>query len=82
MMKLVNLAPNFHRADFNNRSVWFSYDVPIAYKDGNGKTIIRQNEWGPTTGKHLNVIDGGDKKSRMPGNAFNRVLEGCHLCQG
>lgn len=56
-----------------NITVWFSYKTPVAFaKDG--KKYVRQNEWGPTTGKHLNWIDRGDKESRIGGQEFERLL--------
>jgi len=53
--------------------VYFSYKTPVAFGTP-GRTIIRENEWGPTTGKHLNQIDGGDKKNRVSGAEFERLL--------
>jgi hypothetical protein len=37
-------------------TVWFSYQTPVAFRVGVGKITIRTNNWGPTTGKHLNWI--------------------------
>ena len=54
--------------------IYFSYKTPVAFvKDG--KKIVRENNWGPTTGKHLNAIDGGNKKARVSGEAFEKALE-------
>lgn len=54
--------------------VWFSYQTPVAYSL-NGKRTVRENVWGPTTGKHLNAIDGGDKKNRVSGDYFQQLWE-------
>lgn len=54
--------------------VWFSYKTPVAFKLGSEPLIVRENDWGPTTGKHLNAIDGGDKKSRVSGEVFMELL--------
>jgi hypothetical protein len=35
---------------------------------------VRQNDWGCTTGKHLNDIDGGTKFLRIPGEEFQKKL--------
>jgi hypothetical protein len=43
--------------------VYFSYRTPIAFRAGGG-LVVRENAWGPTTGKHLNRIDGGDKEAK------------------
>lgn len=47
-------------------TVWFSYDTPVAFLPHGGERMVSLNEWGQTTGKHLNAIDGGDKASRVP----------------
>ncbi len=54
--------------------VWFSYKTPIAFRRGYGEPTVRRNDWGPTTGKHLNAIDGGDKKKRVSGDEFERLF--------
>ena len=53
--------------------VYFSYKTPVAFRH-KGKLIVRENDWGPTTGKHLNWIDGGDKASRIDGEQFEQCL--------
>ena len=54
--------------------VYLSYRTPIAFKyPGKGLTI-RENDWGRTTGKHLNWID-SDKSKRIPGVEFEKKLE-------
>jgi hypothetical protein len=55
-------------------TVWFSYETPIAFQVDGDKRFVRQNEWGPTTGKHLNAIDNGDKAGRIPGQYFEELL--------
>ena len=54
---------------------WFSYQTLVAFKPIDGPKIVRQNDWGPTTGKHLNWIDGGDKASRVSGAEFEATLK-------
>ena len=51
--------------DGQGNTYWFSYRTLIAFKSVDGPKVVRQNEWSTTTGKHLNAIDGGDKKSRL-----------------
>jgi hypothetical protein len=61
----------------NGIDVYFSYKTPVAFRN-NGHVIVRQNDWGPTTGKHLNAIDGGDKDAknrRLPGDQFETALQ-------
>lgn len=57
--------------------VWFSYKTPVAFKAGSEPVRVRRNDWGPTTGKHLNAIDGGAadaKKRRVDSEVFERML--------
>ena len=53
---------------------WFSYETLVAFKIS-GEFHIIKNYWGTTTGKHLNWIDGGDKKSRLTPEEFNAKLQ-------
>lgn len=60
-------------------TVWFSYKTPVAFKPLGGSLTVRRNEWGPTTGKHLNAIDGGSRearKARVGGDEFEALLRG------
>ena len=56
-----------------NVTVWFSYKTPVAFQVGHGEIVVRRNDWGPTTGKHLNAIDGGNKKARVDVETFQRL---------
>jgi len=62
-----------HRVSIGGASIWFSYRTPIAFAY-NGETVVRENDWSTTTGRHLNEIDGGDKSSRVSGDEFIRQL--------
>jgi len=53
--------------------VWFSYKTPIAFHVDGRARVVRQNEWGPTTGKHLNAIDGGNRKARVSSAEFEKL---------
>jgi len=57
------------------RSYWFSYKTLVAFYHPTRGLVVHENTWGPTTGKHLNWIDGGDKKSRVNAETFKRLLE-------
>lgn len=78
-IRLTVLAPNFTRVDLPGVSVWFSYSTPVGYHySGDRGPVVRSNEWGPTTGKHLGAIDGGSKEakaSRVSGPDFLSGLE-------
>lgn len=62
-------SANTLSVDIGRLTVWFSYKTPVAFRFG-GPVVVRRNEWGPTTGKHLNAIDGGDKAGRLDGETF------------
>lgn len=53
--------------------VYFSYSTPIAFRDAGGNLVARVNEWGPSTGMHMNDL-GVDRKDRIPGEEFERRL--------
>lgn len=55
-----------------NLSLYFSYDTVVAFSDGSG-LVISQNDWGSTTGKHLNAIS-EDKSRRIPHAEFEAKL--------
>ena len=58
----------------DGREVWFSYKTPVAFRGRDGKRYVRVNDWSTTTGKHLNAIDRGDKKARISGAEFERLI--------
>lgn len=68
-----NYGAHSLRVSVGGVDVWFSYSTPVAFRT-NGKQVVRQNDWGSTTGKHLNWIDGGDKASRVPAAEFERLF--------
>ena len=55
-------------------TIYFSYQTPIAFRAPGRGLVVRQNDWGPTTGKHLNWIDGGNKADRINGEKFEKLL--------
>lgn len=60
-------------------SLYFSYGTCVAFDIGDGSGLkVTKNYWGPTTGKHLDAIDGGGKeaeKKRMKEDEFNELVE-------
>lgn len=56
-------------------TVWFSYQTPVAFRVDEHLKVVRENIWGPTTGKHLNWIDGGGAavKQRVSEDEFKRL---------
>lgn len=71
-------APNFLSVQLRGLRVWFSYKTPVAFCVNGGRRVVRQNDWGPTTGKHLNALDGGSKEARaerLDSAAFKVALD-------
>jgi hypothetical protein len=72
---ITPIRPNFTRIDIGALTVWYSYRTAVAFRV-NGITTVRRNDWGPTTGKHLNAIDGGhpvDRADRVDSETFTRL---------
>ncbi len=68
---------NALRFDMESLTVWFSYRMPVAFARPRGVLVVRENIWGPTTGKHLNAIDGGSRearRARVSEEAFTTML--------
>lgn len=53
--------------------LYYSYETIVAFSGRDGLKV-RQNDWSTTTGKHLNWIDGGEKKSRLNSETFENML--------
>lgn len=72
-----NYGVNTLRLDIGSLRVWYSYTTIVAFYVLGDRLSVCQNGWGPTTGKHLNWIDGGGtaKKDRIPNGQFNKELE-------
>lgn len=75
----IGHTPNYATVVVGPITLHYSYSTVIAFSVNadNGDSAVRQNAWGPTTGKHLNMIDGGTrdaKAARIPGDEFERRL--------
>lgn len=57
-----------------NLCLYFSYQTVVAFRAPGYPLTVSENAWGPTTGKHLNWIDGGDRKARLPREEFKKRL--------
>ena len=53
--------------------LWTSYDVVIAFRYNLGEIVTRENEWGNTTGRHINAVQ-PDKSARIDGIQFMMQL--------
>ena len=72
-MYLRKLGNNTHQLNTSSFTIWFSYETPIAFNHPNVGFIIRENSWGPTTGKHLNNID-SNKEERIASQEFEDIF--------
>ena len=62
--------------DIHGNNFFFSYKTLVAFTH-NHNFYVSENCWGPTTGKHLNWIDNGNKKSRLRRGEFIETYEKC-----
>ena len=58
--------------DVGKVTFYFSYDTIVAYLTPGEGLVMRENEWGPTTGKHLNWIS--TTRDRLPEEEFEQKL--------
>lgn len=68
-----NYGAHSLEVDLGLLCLYYSYKTVVAFRY-KGKLTVRVNDWSTTTGKHLNEIDGGDKKSRIEGEKFEKQL--------
>ena len=71
-----NYGAHTLRVEVGPITVWFSYRTPVAFRAPGTPMIVRENEWGPTTGKHLKWLDGETSKTarnRVSGEKFDEL---------
>jgi len=57
--------------DAKGNRFYYSYDTLVAFRTAESGLVIRQNDWGPTTGKHLNWIN-KNHSLRVSGEVFEQ----------
>lgn len=60
--------------DTNGNDFYYSYQTLVAVRVRGHGLAVRANDWGPTTGKHLNWIDRGDRKARLSAEDFTATV--------
>ena len=60
-------------------TLYYSYSTLVAFRAPGCGLVVHQNDWGKTTGKHLNWIDGGredpeQRRRRVNDDAFEQLL--------
>lgn len=72
---------NAMRFELGDLTIWFSYETPVAFHTLQTGLVVRKNEWGPTTGKHLNMIEAqaGARleapSDRVSGDEFRKLFQ-------
>ena len=61
--------------DAEGRDFYYSYRTLVAVRVPGRGLVVRENDWGPTTGKHLNWIDYGNKEARVSKEEFEATLQ-------
>lgn len=61
-------VPNFKSVKIGSIILYYSYDTIIGFSTPKHPLCVTENVWGPTTGKHLNMIS--EKKDRIPREEF------------
>lgn len=69
-----NYGAHSLKVDLGRFAIWYSYRTIIAFQL-DGQRFVSENVWSTTTGKHLNWIDGGLKKGRLPYKEFTQKLQ-------
>jgi len=77
-----NYGVNAMAVTVGDLDIYFSYRTPVAFRCPSKGLVVRQNDFSVTTGKHLNWIDGGDKKGRVEGSVFEESLSSLVNGQG
>lgn len=54
---------------------YFSYNTVVAFSSWGTGLCVCENVWSNTTGRHLNEIDGGNKKNRLGRMEFLNKLK-------
>lgn len=68
-----NYGAHTLRFDIGGFTLWYSYKTLVAFEVPGHPRVVSENVWTLTTGKHLNMIDGGNKKNRVDHETFKRL---------
>lgn len=68
-MKLEKIFPNLHIFQHKGRELFFSYETLIAFSIENN-TIVSENVWTRTTGKHINWIKTNRNATQVSNGEF------------
>lgn len=68
-----NYGKNTLQINLGGFVLFYSYATVVAFDDDDG-LVISSNEWGPTTGKHLEWISTGRTHTQLSRSAFEEAL--------
>lgn len=68
-------SPQALSLGFGNVTLYFSYRTVIGLNSPLTGSVCCQNEWGPTTEKHMKAAGFSDKNARKPYDEFQQVLK-------
>ena len=71
---VYHIRVNYCMATLGKITIWFSFSVPIAFSIHGSVPTYRVNDWGQSTGRHLNDIGRHRKEDRIPGVEFEARL--------
>lgn len=71
-LTLRQLSANCNEVRIGDLSLYFSYETCVGFYHGSTGTVLSENVWSSTTGKHLNNF--GDKSRRIPNAEFETKL--------
>jgi hypothetical protein len=72
-VKLKQTASNCTEVTVGSVTLYFSYETCVGFYHGSTGTVLSENIWSRTTGKHLSSF--GDKSYRVPHAEFQSKLE-------
>lgn len=64
---------NFSIVRLSGVTLAYSYETIVGFQTPGHLWTVIENQWGPTTGKHLNWLD-DDKTNRIPPDEFKARL--------
>lgn len=65
-------GPNTTRVEVNGLTLYFSYQQLVAFRKGT-MLCVRENEWGNTTGKHINAIPDSKRVQKLSEEEFTSI---------
>lgn len=73
--KSDNYGAHTLRFDIGPFTFWYSYKTLVAFRAPEHPRVVCENVWTRTTGKHLDMIDGGNHKNRVDAATFDRLVK-------